>query len=681
MENSDPTPQTIGRALDEYEAALFVGRDDELRLFGRWLDDDEFPILNVHGRGGIGKSTLLRAFRRSARAQRRHVLSVDLDAIQDSAEGFWAALAPGVADPLSFARDEQAVVLIDSYARSAWLSGFLQDELIKPLAAGGKVVIAGRAPLGPHWRPWRSLIRSIPLDVLSETESRRYLLRRGVSHRPLIDDILRTAAGLPLALSLAADIVLELGAVDLSTATEWHLAVRSLVEHLMHEVAEPELARLLEACAVVHHFDEPTLAAMTEADDVSEAFARLCSLSIVRAGEHGLTLHTDVRNAIADDLRWRNPATYASLRERALEYLRHRMVDASRNERHWLSAERMFLWENAFLHSILFQRSGGGDVVVTLGGAADADDILMLERRYQDEVLPQQTRVDWSGPYSLEQLLSWLSKALALEGSRLVLARDVRGRLTGYTLDIPIYHGSLDLLNEDPIHRLVMKSVEASDVTVPSRPDEAVAYYLVRLCVLDEDAEATNAALIADTLGLIAREGVYFTAAALPLHREVLTTLRFKPIEGVLEPNWLPDHPFRGYVLDLRRVGFEAWIDALMNGREIVPRPDADSLERELTELLPALNDDALVASSSLGKLAGDAAGVRSLVRGTVTSLQRSCGPDLALAMRAIELAYVDRAAAHERIAERLSVSRSTFYRLLRRGTRTLAEALSREPG
>jgi hypothetical protein len=356
------------------------------------------------------------------------------------------------------------------------------------------------------------------------------------------------------------------------------------------------------------------------------------------------------------------------------------MVGASPDERHWLSAERMFLWENGFMHSVLFQRSGGGDVVVALGGPDDADEALFAERRYQDEVLPQQVRVEWSPSYSMQRMLEWLSRALHLEGARLVLARDLRGRLTGYSLVLPIFHASRDLLAEDVVHAAVIAQIDRCDVPVPERPDDADGYYLVRMCVLDEETEATTAALISDTLGLIAREGVYFTAAALPLHREVLETLRFSPIEETTIANWIPDHPFVGYMLDLRRVGFEAWIDALMRGREIVPRPDADSLEKELTELLPAMEDDAVVAASSLAQIAGDPAGVRRLIRGTAASLRRTANPDLANALRAVELAYIERAAAHERLAERLAVSRSTFYRLLRRGTRALAEALSRGP-
>ena len=83
------------------------------------------------------------------------------------------------------------------------------------------------------------------------------------------------------------------------------------------------------------------------------------------------------------------------------------------------------------------------------------------------------------------------------------------------------------------------------------------------------------------------------------------------------------------------------------------------------------------VAGSRLAQLSNGS--VRTTIRDAIAGLRAEAGDDLDLALRALELAYVDRAASHERLAERLSVSRSTFYRLLRRGTRTLAEALSRQ--
>ncbi|MBI4319962.1 MAG: AAA family ATPase [Chloroflexi bacterium] len=70
---------TIGEAVDWLEAELFVGRERELALFERWLNTEaERPeILNVSGRGGIGKSALLRAFARAATRMGKAVVLVD----------------------------------------------------------------------------------------------------------------------------------------------------------------------------------------------------------------------------------------------------------------------------------------------------------------------------------------------------------------------------------------------------------------------------------------------------------------------------------------------------------------------------------------------------------------------------------------------------------------------------
>ena len=64
-ENEAHRAGTIGEALDDLEAGLFVDREQELTTFAAWLEaDDAPPVLNVIGRGGMGKTTLLGAFRR-----------------------------------------------------------------------------------------------------------------------------------------------------------------------------------------------------------------------------------------------------------------------------------------------------------------------------------------------------------------------------------------------------------------------------------------------------------------------------------------------------------------------------------------------------------------------------------------------------------------------------------------
>jgi hypothetical protein len=51
--------------------------------------------------------------------------------------------------------------------------------------------------------------------------------------------------------------------------------------------------------------------------------------------------------------------------------------------------------------------------------------------------------------------------------------------------------------------------------------------------------------------------------------------------------------------------------------------------------------------------------------------------PDDRLAIHALTLAHVERTVGIEAAAQQLAVSRSTFYRMLRRGVRALAQALA----
>src|SRR5207249_753890 len=158
------------------------------------------------------------------------------------------------------------------------------------------------------------------------------LKRRGIDDLMLLTRILDVTAGQPLALSLAADLALQLGDRDFSAAPEWKLAAHGLVEQLLRDIAETELRAALDAASVVRQFDEATLLAVTGHPLEPATFARLCGLSFVRPSEHGLMLHDDVRRIMRDDLRWRDRARYDELRRRALAYYRERMRRAPLDE-------------------------------------------------------------------------------------------------------------------------------------------------------------------------------------------------------------------------------------------------------------------------------------------------------------------------------------------------------------
>ena len=57
-----PQAETVQDLLVHHAKETFVGRDKELALLSRALDQSMPPVSFVHGIGGIGKSRMLEAF-------------------------------------------------------------------------------------------------------------------------------------------------------------------------------------------------------------------------------------------------------------------------------------------------------------------------------------------------------------------------------------------------------------------------------------------------------------------------------------------------------------------------------------------------------------------------------------------------------------------------------------------
>jgi hypothetical protein len=425
---------TLGELVSRLEAQLFVGRERELALFEQWLTVETAPsgILNVSGPSGVGKSALLQAFRRSAEQLGRPVILADAHDFPATPAGLLQALGcEGLDDIQARLNEAQPLIMLDTFEQLGHLTSFLQQELLPRLDSHVKLVIAGRHPLAQVWRqegPWHTPIRSLPLGGLSPSESRTKLERRGVREAGLVEQILQATGGYPLALSLAADMVVQFGARDFTAAPEWHLVLRTLVERLLDEAADPVLRALLEACAVVRHFDQDLLEIVAGRPDSGPAFRRLCQLSVVRPSEHGLMLHDDVRRILAEDLRWRRPDRHAELRLRALAYYRERTRSASPSEREWLLAERFYLWQDAIGHGALFGQDDPGDLWLDPGRPDDHAEVLRLEAIWLTEIVPTFGTVEWPPDYSREAHFAFMEALLRYPGLRLRIAREPGGR-------------------------------------------------------------------------------------------------------------------------------------------------------------------------------------------------------------------------------------------------------------
>jgi hypothetical protein len=199
---------------------------------------------------------------------------------------------------------------------------------------------------------------------------------------------------------------------------------------------------------------------------------------------------------------------------------------------------------------------------------------------------------------------------------------------------------------------------------------------------------AVTAALMRDLFGVLEREGVVLITVALPEHKQLMRAMGFERLPVEYPQIWGSEFPTEAYMLDLQRIGLEAWIEAIMAGRRPPRVLAADELERAVQDVLTHWQDDAWLTESTLANsaaIARSARGrhqvpseaVRCAIREALKRAADGAPPEMELACRATESAYLARAGSHERTAEELAVSRTTFYRLLRRGVRAIAQALA----
>ncbi|MFH8982767.1 ATP-binding protein [Streptomyces varsoviensis] len=328
----DPTnTTTLGDRLKQTRRASFVGRDEELRRFGRALDGgpDAPRVLFLHGPGGVGKSALLQRFADAAELRNRPVVQVDGRTAPTDARGFDHAVRPA-------SRDPRAVLLIDTFEDRGHLETWLFDECLPYLPDGTVTVVAGRRAPDPARLAdpaWAGLLDVLPVTALEPAEGRLFLLRRGVPE-PLHHDILSFTGGHPLALALAAAATRHTGpqsGMDQPAAVDWapgQDVIAALLRHLVGEPPSRAHWAALEVCAHAHITSEPLLRALL-GEQGRELFAWLREQPYIETTTAGVHPHDVVREALEADLRWRDPDGFADLHTRLRQYMLERVGTAA----------------------------------------------------------------------------------------------------------------------------------------------------------------------------------------------------------------------------------------------------------------------------------------------------------------------------------------------------------------
>ncbi|WMT74314.1 AAA family ATPase [Bradyrhizobium sp. Ash2021] len=379
------TLTSIGDRLDAKAAKRFVGRESELALLRRAISPDppSTALFFVHGPGGIGKTTLVERLRAEAAVE--GIIFVRIDATGVSAEPsvILAALANALGLSEAAATIEQlvagfsrrSVLVVDSFEALEPISGWVRDTLLRALPSHVTVLLAGRQAPDTRWTAhplWCDAMHCIGLDSLSRAESTRLLDVHGVAadaHSAVLD----LCHGHPLALLLVADEVRRLGRVPSGLSPD---LVRALTKRCVAQAPTALHRTALEACARTRTTTVSLLSEVVDAASAVMLFEWLAEQSYVSSGPEGLWPHELVRDAIDEELRWRDPKSSRRLQHAVNRHL-IRQLQTGLSISHTI-LELQYLERRSPVMQRFFDFSALGTISVKPATAADASGIARL---------------------------------------------------------------------------------------------------------------------------------------------------------------------------------------------------------------------------------------------------------------------------------------------------------------
>ncbi len=685
------------------EARIFVGRRDELRRFPDLLaaTRDHPGLAYVYGPSGIGKSALLRAYDRTARALGMAVVAMDGGLVEHSPEGLLrglaqaasslnpasppvAAAAPAIVAALNAAARAGGLVLaIDAYEKLRSCDRWLRGTLLTRLGPGTCLILASRLAPSEAWPgepAWQEAIQRIALRELGREDALELLRLRGIRSQNTCEEILALAAGQPLLLHLAADICIRRGSADdgarvlrqVGRTTRATLAAEMIERWASdHTHTAPEVGAVLAAAAQVRSFDRPLLEAMLGEATVARAWDALAELPATTQVGGRYALHDAVREPIRDVSRRNRPWTVHRCRTRAIAYCLRRAAGMARGDDDGSCWDAITdLAAHTLWHTWLHPAAEGRIGWHFERGATreDLPGVLACLRATLSGVFYEGRR-EGVPP----DVFAWGERLVSAHPEALLLARGTSGEILGYCASLAWTQATAPFLLGHPLLGQWLSTLSDRE-----RTDwDGRLLACMHLCLLHPDVRLSGA-LLREVCADYGRYDRVAACTGIPELAHMLGLLNFRRVDG-----WSTTLPGSStpaahtYLLDLGGTAYAQWLSSLVSvpPREVVgPQVRATAAK----EVLEALRDDApLEQTAAAAHFAALFPGAHTQdLRNWVLDALSNC--DLAHGPAAVVLHryYVLRSGSHQAVAAALGLPQRTYFRRLHEGLAELGTAL-----
>lgn len=695
----------VSDLLLKRQRSLFVGREEQLELLAKTVSSPEWQLLNIYGSGGIGKTTLLRMFAQTIDPARRIYLDgySGFRSPEDFLSKIRMELSPYI--PYSSASDhrsqtteidllneyalshQQGIVLIlDTFEQYGAIEGWFRDHFLCQLNSRIKVILAGRYALLGEWKrgDWNWLVHNAELQSLTHAEIANYTKKRGITNKEMTEALAQFSKGVPLALSLACEIIVRNGNATFLNELQQHQMIGHLARELTRDINDADLQQYIEAASVVWKFDQELLQVVIQDRIPPEKFREFCSFPFVIQHEYGWSLHDSVRQWIYIDFRNRMPQKFQLFRNQALDELRKRELERPDRKTEYIF-EKIFLSEDDFVRNLCFQLDDSLTYRTCTEQMLDQVEQLYLKCLHSQTNYVQ-------GEQHLESLIRplWHMAPTAFAS----LWKE--NQLVAFCACIPLTEQTVQIFRSHPI--------TAPAVTMY---DPSQQQYLTCLAGVDPQLEVEVSGSVARALvRIIDKKGALIVnLISLPNWISYLPVLGFEraPWADSVTPGGVE---YEGYQLDLRNVDFHSLVDRIVSASEWaqsepsldltpvesglrLPLEEATKLVRRALKhfsslplqpkiantLRPLLESHTANAQASSEAVSHHLQGrIQEIVQGlSEGNEEEKCFHQI------LHFAYIKKIGTHDKVAEYLNMSTPSYYRYLRKAVRRLTYELIKE--